>query len=62
MGLYRRTIRRRTAIKWPVVGGFSYRREVVMSGRRNPKTVMRYDHGRENLEQSPVSFLKYDEE
>jgi hypothetical protein len=29
---------------------------------RDPKTVMRYDHGRENLDQNAVNFLAYDEE
>lgn len=31
-----------------------------MSG--HPKTVMRYDYGRENLEQNAVNFLCYEEE
>ena len=30
--------------------------------RFDPKTVMRYDHGRENLDQNAVNFLVYDEE
>ena len=34
----------------------------MMSKQRNPKTVMRYDHGRENLEQNAVNHLGYDEE
>jgi hypothetical protein len=29
---------------------------------RDPKTVMRYDHGRKNLDQNAVNFLEYDEE
>jgi hypothetical protein len=33
-----------------------------MSKRRDPKTVMRYDHGREYLDRSAVNFLGYDEE
>ena len=28
----------------------------------DPEAVMRYDHGRENLEQNAVNFLDYDEE
>jgi integrase len=32
------------------------------SKHRDPKTVMRYDHGRENLDQSAVNFLNYEEE
>jgi hypothetical protein len=34
----------------------------MMSGHRDPKTVMRYDHGRENLELNAVNFLDYSEE
>jgi hypothetical protein len=30
--------------------GISYRQVQMMSKHRDPKTVMRYDHGRENLE------------
>jgi hypothetical protein len=33
-----------------------------MSKQRTPKTVMRYDRGRENLEQNAVNFLGYEEE
>jgi hypothetical protein len=32
------------------------------SKHRDPKTVMRYDHGRENLDQNAVNFFGYDEE
>ena len=33
-----------------------------LSPRRfDPKIVMRYDHGRENMEQNAVNFLGYDE-
>jgi hypothetical protein len=31
-----------------------------MSGHKDPKTVMRYDHHRENLDRNAVSHLKYD--
>jgi hypothetical protein len=34
----------------------------MMSKHKDPKTVMRYDHGRENMEQNAVNFLDYDEE
>jgi hypothetical protein len=40
----------------------SYRQVQMLSKHRDPKTVMRYDHGRENLDQSAVNFLGYDEE
>jgi hypothetical protein len=40
----------------------TYRQVQVMSKHKDPKTVMRYDHGRENLDQNAVNFLAYDEE
>lgn len=33
-----------------------------MSKHKDPKTVVRDDHGRENLEQHAVNFLGYNEE
>jgi hypothetical protein len=33
-----------------------------MSKHKDRKTVMRYDHGRENLDQSAVNFLGYEDE
>jgi len=53
---------RRTAITRALDQGLSYRQVQMMSGHRDPKTVMRYDHGRENLELNAVNFLTYDEE
>jgi integrase len=53
---------RRTAITRALEGGLTYRQVQMMSKHRDPKTVMRYDHGRENLEQNAVNFLAYDEE
>jgi site-specific recombinase XerD len=52
---------RRTAITRALDQGISYRQVQMMSGHRDPKTVMRYDHHRENLEQNAVNFLDYDE-
>lgn len=52
---------RRTAITKALDQGLSYRQVQMMSGHKDPKTVMRYDHGRENLEQNAVNFLNYDE-
>ena len=52
---------RRTAITRALSQGISYRQVQMMSGHRDPKTVMRYDHHRENLEQNAVNFLDYDE-
>ena len=42
--------------------GLTCRRVLMMSKHRGQKTVMRYDRGRENLEQNAVNFLGYDEE
>ena len=52
---------RRTAITKALDQGLSYRQVQMMSGHKDPKTVMRYDHHRENLEQNAVNFLDYDE-
>ncbi len=53
---------RRTAITRALDSGLTYRQVQMMSKHRDPKTVMRYDHGRENLDQNAVNFLQYDEE
>ena len=53
---------RRTAITRALELGQSYRQVQMMSKHRDPKTVMRYDHGRENLEQNAVNFLRYEDE
>ena len=53
---------RRTAITRALESGLTYRQVQMMSKHRDPKTVMRYDHRRENLDQSAVNFLGYDEE
>jgi site-specific recombinase XerD len=53
---------RRTAITRALESGLTYRQVQMMSKHRDPKTVMRYDHGRENLEQNAVNFLGYDDE
>jgi hypothetical protein len=34
----------------------------MMSKHKDPKTVMRYDHKRENLDQNAVNFLIYEED
>ena len=51
---------RRTAITQALDQGLSYRQVQMMSGHKDPKTVMRYDHHRENLEQNAVNHLSYD--
>jgi integrase/recombinase XerD len=52
---------RRTAITRALDLGLTYRQVQMMSGHKDPKTVMRYDHGRENLDQNAVKFLRYEE-
>jgi hypothetical protein len=32
----------------------------AMSGHRDPRTVMRYDHNRFELEQNAINFLNYE--
>ena len=34
----------------------------MMSKHKDPKTVMRYDHGRENMELNAVNFRQYEDE
>ena len=53
---------RRTAITKALESGLTYRQVQMMSKHKDPKTVMRYDHGRENLELNAVNFLSYEEE
>jgi integrase/recombinase XerD len=53
---------RRTAITRALEMGQTYRQVQMMSKHKDPKTVMRYDHGRENLDQNAVNFISYDEE
>lgn len=38
------------------------RQAQMMSKHRDPKTLMRYDHERENLDQNEVNFISYDDE
>jgi integrase/recombinase XerD len=53
---------RRTAITRALESGLTYRQVQMMSKHKDPKTVMRYDHGRENLDQNAVNFLRYEDE
>ena len=53
---------RRTAITRALDSGLTYRQVQMMTKHKDPKTVMRYDHGRENLEQNAVNFLAYSDE
>jgi hypothetical protein len=42
--------------------GLSYHLVQMMSGNRDPKTVMKYDLGKQNLDLNVVNFLNYNEE
>jgi integrase/recombinase XerD len=53
---------RRTAITRALDQGLSYRQVQMMSGHKDPKTVIRYDRGRENLDLNAVNFIKYEED
>jgi integrase len=53
---------RRTAITRALEMGQTYRQVQMMTKHKDPKTVMRYDHGRENLDHNAVNFLQYEEE
>jgi integrase/recombinase XerD len=50
---------RRTVITRALDQGLSYRQVQMMSGHRDPKTVQRYDHGRENLDLNAVNYIDY---
>lgn len=41
--------------------GRSYREVQMVTKHCDSRSVQRYDHGRENLDQNPVNFLSYDE-
>jgi site-specific recombinase XerD len=51
---------RRTAITRALNQGWTYREVQMMSKHRDPKTVMRYDYERDNLERNPVNSLDYE--
>jgi integrase len=53
---------RHTAITRALEKCLTYRQVQMMSGHKDPKTVMRYDHGWENLEQNAINFIDYTEE
>lgn len=52
---------RRTAITRALNQGWTYREVQMMSKHKDPKTVMRYDYERDNLERNPVNNLNYEE-
>jgi integrase/recombinase XerD len=53
---------RRTVVTKLLNDGRTYREVQMVTKHKDPKTIMRYDHARENLDSSPVNTLCYDEE
>jgi len=53
---------RRTVVTKLLNDGHSYREVQMVTKHKDPKTIMRYDHARENLDSSPVNTLSWDAE
>ena len=53
---------RRTVVTKLLNDGHSYREVQMVTKHKDPKTVMRYDHARENLDSNPVNILSWDED
>jgi integrase/recombinase XerD len=51
---------RRTVVTKLLNDGHSYREVQMVTKHKDPKTIQRYDHARENLENSPVNILNWD--
>jgi integrase/recombinase XerD len=52
---------RRTAVTRALNLGFSYRQVQSMTGHKDIRMVVRYDHERGNLDENAINFLHYDE-
>lgn len=52
---------RRTAVTKLLNDGRTYREVQMVTKHKDPKTIQRYDHARENLDSNPVNSLNYDE-
>jgi integrase/recombinase XerD len=50
---------RRTLVTQLLNSGYSYRDVQMVTKHRDPKTVQKYDRGRENLETNPINFFQY---
>ncbi|HEX8633527.1 MAG TPA: tyrosine-type recombinase/integrase [Pyrinomonadaceae bacterium] len=53
---------RRTVVTKLLNAGYSYREVQMVTKHKDPKTVMRYDHARENLDTNPVNTLSWEED
>jgi integrase/recombinase XerD len=51
---------RRTVVTRLLNDGHSYREVQMVTKHKDPKTIQRYDHARENLDNSPVNILSWD--
>ena len=51
---------RRTVVTKLLNDGRTYREVQMVTKHKDPKTIMKYDHARENLDQNPVNTLSYD--
>jgi integrase/recombinase XerD len=51
---------RRTVVTKLLNDGRSYREVQMVTKHKDPKTIMRYDHARENLDSSPVNTLSWE--
>jgi integrase/recombinase XerD len=51
---------RRTVVTRLLNDGRSYREVQMVTKHKDPKTIMRYDHARENLDNSPVNTLSWE--
>ena len=52
---------RRTAITRALSLGFTYRQVQSMTGHKDIRTVVMYDHERGNLDENAINGLHYDE-
>ncbi len=52
---------RRTVVTELLNRGHSYREVQMVTKHRDPKTVMRYDHARENLNNNPINTFRYED-
>jgi integrase/recombinase XerD len=52
---------RRTMVTELLNRGHSYREVQMVTKHKDPKTVMRYDHARENLDNNPINTFGYDD-
>ena len=50
-----------TVVTKPQNDGRTYREVQMVTKHKDPNTIMRCDHARENLDCSPVNTLSYDE-